>query len=197
MNALRDRCERLPRVRWDALFADLEAQLDAVQAEDLEGEVADRTRRELARMRLVDRLRAARGREVVVRLQGAGVLVGEVADVGADWVLLDERGGAALVALGAVVALSGVGARSELPGSEGEVERRFDLRFALRRLVRDRAVVELTLVDGTRVTGTLDRVGADHLDLAQHDAGELRRASAVRQVLLLPVSALALVRPVV
>jgi hypothetical protein len=185
-------------MRWDALFADLEAQLDAVQAEELSGEVADRTRHELGRLRTVDRLRAARGRQVVARLQGAGVLVGDVADVGADWVLLEEPGGgAALVALAAVVALSGVGTRSELPGSEGEVERRFDLRFALRRLVRDRAVVEVTLVDGTRVTGTLDRVGTDHLDLAQHDPGELRRASAVRQVLLLPLGAVTLVRPVV
>jgi len=184
-------------VRWDALFADLEAQLDAVQVEDRSGEVADRTRREVARLRFVDRLRAARSRPVVLRLQGAGVLTGDVADVGADWVLLEEPGGgAALVSLWAVVALSGVGTRSELPGSEGEVERRFDLRFALRKLVRDRTVVELTLLDGTRVTGTLDRVGADHVDLAQHEPEEPRRASAVRQVLLVPVAAVALVRPV-
>jgi len=184
-------------VRWDALFSDLEAQLDAVQAEDLSGEVAERTRREVARLRVVDRLRAARGREVVVRLLGAGALSGEVADVGADWVLLEERGGGgALVSLGALVALTGVGVRSELPGSEGEVERRFDLRFALRKLVRDRTVVAVTLVDGTEVTGTLDRVAADHLDLAQHPADEPRRAAAVRQVLLLPVAAVALVRPV-
>ena len=108
--------------------------------------------------------------------------------------LADGRG--ALVPLGGVLALSGVGSRSEVPGSEGEVERRFDLRFALRRLVRDRAPVEIVLVDGTAVAGTLDRVAADHVDLAQHAADEPRRARAVRQVLLLPLTAVALVRPV-
>jgi hypothetical protein len=118
-----------------------------------------------------------------------------VADVGADWVLLEEPDGTgALVPLAGVVALSGPGARSELPGSEGAVEQRLDLRYALRRLVRDRATVEVVLTDGTAVAGTLDRVAADHVDLAQHDKDEARRARAVRQVLLLPVSALALVR---
>lgn len=184
-------------MRWNALFADLEAQLDAVRAEERSGEVAERTRREVGRLRLVDRLRAARGVPVVMRLQGAGVVAGAVADVGADWVLVEEQDGrAALVALATVVALSGVGSRSELPGSEGEVERRFDLRFALRKLVRDRTVVEVALVDGTTVAGTFDRVAADHLDLAQHPVTEVRRSSAVRQVLLLPVPAVALVRPV-
>jgi transcription termination factor Rho len=93
-----------------------------------------------------------------------------------------------------VLALSGVGVRSEVPGSEGAVEQRLDLRYALRRLVRDRAAVEVVLVDGTVVAGTFDRVAADHVDLAQHAPDEARRARAVRQVLLLPLSALALVR---
>lgn len=184
-------------MRWEHLFADLEGQADAVAAAELAAEVADRTRREVGRLRLVDRLRAARGTRLVLRVGGAGVLTGSVVDVGADWVLLEEPDGrGALVPLAGVVALSGVGARSELPGSEGAVEERFDLRFALRRLVRDRATVEVVLTDGTAVAGTFDRVAADHVDLAQHEAGQARRARAVRQVLLVPLTALALVRPV-
>jgi hypothetical protein len=182
-------------VRWEELFADLESQADAAEAAELAAEVAERTRHEVGRLRLVDRLRAAAGATVVVRLRGAGALTGDVADVGADWVLLAEPDGrAALVPLREVLALSGVGVRSDLPGSEGEVEQRLDLRYALRRLVRDRAAVEVVLVDGTRVAGTLDRVAADHVDLAQHAPEEARRARAVRQVLLVPLSALALVR---
>jgi hypothetical protein len=184
-------------MRWDQLFADLEGQADAAAAAELASELADRTRRELGRLRLVDRLRAAHGVRLVLRVRGAGVLTGTVADVGADWVLLEEPDGrGALVPLEGVLALSGVGSRSELPGSEGEVESRFDLRFALRRLVRDRSPVEVVLVDGTAVAGTLDRVAADHVDLAQHAPEEARRARAVRQVLLLPLNALAVVRPV-
>ena len=184
-------------MRWEQLFADLEGQADAAAAAELAVEVADRTRREVGRLRLVDRLRAALGTRVVLRVRGAGVLTGTVADVGADWVLLAEPDGrGALVPLAGVLALSGVGSRSELPGSEGEVEQRLDLRFALRRLVRDRTTVEVVLDDGTLVAGTFDRVAADHVDLAQHGADEARRARAVRQVLLLPLSALALVRPV-
>ena len=182
-------------MRWEQLFADLEGQADAALRAERESEVAERTRREVGRLRLVDRLRAAHGTRLVLRVHGAAALTGTVADVGADWVLLEEPDGTgALVPLAGVVALSGPGARSELPGSEGAVEQRLDLRYALRRLVRDRATVEVVLTDGTAVAGTLDRVAADHVDLAQHDKDEARRARAVRQVLLLPVSALALVR---
>lgn len=182
-------------MRWDELFADLAGQADAALAAELDAEVAERTRHEVGRLRLVDRLRVAHGRDLVVRVRGAGVLTGAVADVGADWVLLAEPGGrGALVPLREVLALSGLGARSELPGRQGEVEERLDLRFALRRLVRDRAAVEVVLVDGTAVAGTLDRVAADHVDLAQHAPDQARRARAVRQVLQAPVSAIALVR---
>jgi hypothetical protein len=182
-------------VRWEQLFADLEGQADAAAAAELASEVAERTRREVGRLRLVDRVRAAQGTSVVLRAVGAGVVTGRVADVGADWVLLEEPDGrGALVPFAGVVALSGLGSRSELPGSEGLVEERYDLRFALRRLVRDRATLEVALVDGTTVSGTLDRVGADHVDLAQHDREEARRARAVHQVLLLPLGAVSLVR---
>jgi hypothetical protein len=182
-------------VRWEQVFADLEGQAASAEAAELAAEVADRTRREVGRLRLVDRLRAAHRAEVVVRVLGGVVLTGTVADVGADWVLLEQAGTrAALVPLDAVVALSGLGARTVLPGSEGEVEQRLDLRYALRRLVRDRAAVEVVLSDGTAVTGTFDRVGADHADLAQHEPEQARRARAVRQVLLVPLGAIALVR---
>jgi hypothetical protein len=183
------------RMRWDQLFADLEGQADAADAAELAAEVADRTRREVGRLRLVDRLRAAHGARVVLRVRSGTVLTGTVADVGADWVLVEEAGArASLVPLGAVLALSGVGPRSELPGEEGEVEQRLDLRYALRRLVRDRAPVEVLLTDGTVVTGTFDRVAADHADLAQHLPAEARRTKSVRQVLLVPLGAVALVR---
>ena len=182
-------------MRWQALFDDLEAQVEAAQAAELHAEVTDRTRREVALLRLSDRLRATQGHPVAVMVWGAGAVHGRLLDAGPDWLLLEEAGlREALVPLGAVLAVTGLGARSAVPGSEGEVGRRLDLRWALRGLARDRAGVSVVLRDGTALAGTLDRVGADHVDVAEHPPGEARRAGAVRQVRVVPLSAVSLLR---
>jgi hypothetical protein len=195
-------------MRWDDLFADLEAQAEAAAAAELAGEVADRTRREHGLLRLVDRLRAASGADaaagqveggatVTVTVLGAGTVHGRLLDVGVDWLLLHETGHRELLLnVAAVLGVIGVGARSEAPASEDQVTRKLDLRWALRGLARSRAGVQVVLVDGTTLSGTLDRVGADHVDLAEHPPGEVRRAPAVRQVRLIPLTALTAVRGV-
>jgi hypothetical protein len=181
-------------MRWQGLFQDLEAQLEAAEAAELAGEVAERTRREAALLRLVDRLRAGEGAALTVTVPGAGAVSGRLLNAGADWLLLEEPGGRELlVPLSAVLGITGLGPRSSLPESS-PVARRLDLRWALRGLARSRTGVTLGLVDGSRVTGTLDRVGADHVELAEHGPGEPRRAATVRQVRLVPLAALALVR---
>ncbi len=180
-------------MRWQALFDDLEAQLAAADAAELAGEVADRTRREAALVRLVDRFGAVTGADVAVHVLGAGLLRGRLVDTGPDWLLLDERGTELLVPLGALLGVTGPLARTAAPDA-GAVAARLDLRWALRGLARSRTGVVLVLVDGSTVTGTLDRVGADHVDLAEHGRGEARRAGAVRQVRLVPLQALAVVR---
>src|SRR5690349_6457042 len=69
-------------MRWQALFDDLEAQLAEGEAAELQAEVADRTRREVGLVRVVDRLAAASGHEVAVALGAAGVLRGRILDAG-------------------------------------------------------------------------------------------------------------------
>ena len=180
-------------MRWTSLFADLEAQFEAAEAAELELEVRDRTRREAALIRTVDRLRAARGAEVVLALPGTGPLPGVLRDAGEDWVLLEQPGAReVLVPLAAVLSVTGLGRRATQ--DTGEVARRLDLRWALRGLARARTPVQVGLVDGSVLSGTLDRVGADHVDLAEHVAGQERRAPSVLGVRLVPLSALALVR---
>jgi hypothetical protein len=182
-------------VRWDELFADLGAQLSAAQAAELAAEVADRTRREVGLLGLVDRLRPALGAQLSIQATGLGSARGTLLDAGTDWLLLQEVGAAELlVPSAALLSLAGVGGPAEVPGSAGEVARRLDLRWALRGLVRSRSGVQLVLRDGSTVSGTLDRVGADHLDLAEHPPGEARRAGAVRQVRLVPLAAVGAVR---
>ena len=182
-------------MRWSSLFADLEAQFEAAEVAELEAEVRDRTRREAGLVRAVDRLRAAQGAALTVTVPGAGAVPGVLLDCGEDWLLLEQPGAReALVPLAAVLGVAGLGRRTTASEQVGEVARRLDLRWALRGLARSRTAVQLVLVDGSLLTGTLDRVGADHVDLAEHGAGELRRAAAVQGVRLVPLRALALVR---
>jgi hypothetical protein len=182
-------------VRWQRLFADLEAQAEELDARDFEGEVAERTRIEVGKIRVVDRLRGALGHPVQVCCLGAGLVHGRLAEVGAGWLLLSETPGReALVALDAVTSLVGLGALSAAPGKEGKVASRLDLRHALRGIVRERASLQVVLTDGTRFEGTFDRVGADFVELAEHPHEEPRRPAAVQRVRTMPLAALAVVR---
>jgi hypothetical protein len=182
-------------VRWQRLFADLEAQAEALSASEFEAEIAERTRIEVGKLRLVDRLRAAVGHPVRVSCVGAGVVSGQLDRVGSDWLLLaQEPGREILVCLQAVMSVVGVGALSAAPGSEGAVGSRLDLRHALRGIVRDRAPVQVVLVAGATLGGTFDRVGADFVELAEHPRDEPRRPTAVWRVHTVPLAALAVVR---
>lgn len=178
-------------MRWDELFRDLEGQLEAHERAELQLEVADRTRREWAQVRLADRLRPLVGEQVGLDVAGSGGLSGRLVDMGPDWLLLDlaPSGRAALVPLGAVLTVRGLSRWTATP--EGEVGRRLRLAYALRGIARDRRAVLAVLTDGSAVQGTIDRVGADFFELAEHPPGEPRRAPEVRSVRALPFPALA------
>lgn len=179
---------------WESLFADLEGEFDAAEAAQQAAEIEDRTRHEHARIRLVDRLRAALGTPVTITLARIGPLRGVVTDVGADWLLLTEPSRQALVPLSSILAIGGLSGAVSAPGSEGAVGSRLRLGYTIRALARDRAAVEITLLDGSGRHGTIDRVGADHLTLALHAADEARRRNAVRELQIVPFLAVIAVR---
>ena len=182
-------------MRWDELFRDLEAQLEAADAAELAAEVADRTRSEVGRLRLLDRLRPATGHAVRLQVRGAGQVAGRLDHVGAEWVLVDEQGGRqALVPLAALVSVSGLGQLSQLPDSQSRVHARLGLASALRGVARDRMPVTVWLDEGSTLSGTVDRVGADFLELAEHAPGEPRRRGDVTGVRAVPFAALGAVR---
>jgi hypothetical protein len=143
------------------------------------------------------------GQAVRIRIATGQLVPGTLGEIGPDWLLLKQSSGAdVVVALRWVTSVEGVVRATGLPLSQ--VERRFDLRLALRGIARDRSPVALTLSGraaagpddaGTELTGTIDRIGADFLELAQHAPWEPRRATDVRAVALIPLGAVVMVRP--
>jgi hypothetical protein len=181
-------------MRWDTLFADLEAQAAALERAERAAEVEERTRGEVAATGVVDRLRAAIGSPLRLMLPGLA-LAGVLRRVGPDWLLLDEGAGReAVVVLDRLVGLSGLGRLSAPPGTMGVVTSRLGLRHALRGVARDRSAVRLHLADATTHSATVDRVGADFVEVALHAPGESRRRAEVRDVLLVPLGAVVAVR---
>jgi hypothetical protein len=184
-------------MRWQQLFADLEAQLVERHSADEQAEDASRTRAEYGRLLLADRVRGSVDQVLSLRCRGAGELAGRLVDVGIDWLLLaDEQGREVLVASGAVTTVAGLGAETAGGALDGEVARRLDLRRALRGLARDRATVSCLLEDGGVLGGTIDRVGADFLELAAHALDRPRRRGSVTSVLAVPLRAVVAVRTV-
>ncbi|HLM04225.1 MAG TPA: hypothetical protein VK402_03425 [Blastococcus sp.] len=181
-------------MRWQQLFADLQAQFEEEEAAGVRAESASRTRAEVGAIRFADRLAGAVGMPVVLGCGPAGQVSGVLLDVGADWLLVTDDRRETLVASAAVRSVSGLGRRTAAPEPPGPVRVRFDLRRALRGLARDRAAVQLVLDDGVVLAGTVDRVGADYVELAEHPAGELRRAEVVQGVRAVVLTAVAVVR---
>ncbi|NKX49885.1 hypothetical protein HER39_04710, partial [Arthrobacter deserti] len=155
-------------MRWDALFADLEAQLYAAGQLALESEANERARMDQAALTLADRLRGQPGAALRVRLAGNLVFEGRLAHVGSAWIVLDEPARSVLVALAAVRLVEGLGRTA---AAEASGPPRLGLGSALRALARDREEVMLYLSTGSdggfhTVAGTIDRVGRDFLEVA-------------------------------
>ena len=102
-----------------------------------------------------------------------------------------ERG--SLVPFGAIVAITGLGARAAA-GAGAATARRFGLGYALRGLSRDRSVVSLADIGGSVTTGTIDAVGADVLDLSEHPVDMVRRAENIVARRVIPFAAIVVVR---
>lgn len=183
-------------MRWDGLFADLQAQWEhEAQAQTL-AEAAELTRGEWAALPLVARLRGARGRTLRLLLRHGLRVELTVQAVGQDWIGGRTPGGdSVLVRLAAVTAVEGPLAAAVVEESSGPGASGATLTSVLRRVARSRAAVEVVGTDGgVVVEGTVDRVGADHMDVARHARDDARRAAAVRGVLVVPMEAVALLR---
>ena len=147
-------------MRWEALFRDLEAQLEGEADEAWRQEVAERTRGERMASTVAARLAASRGLPVVLTAADGSRMRGTVRESGSDWALLDDAGRERLVPTARLAALDGLARRADILS---EVEARLTMSRTLRALSRDRAHVRIRA--GVEWTGVIAAVAADHLDL--------------------------------
>jgi hypothetical protein len=182
-------------MRWEALFADLEARAEALASEERDAEVQELIRLETSRLELLDRLRPAVGTLVKVRCLGGVLLTGQLRRIGQEWLLLDEGAGReALVATASLGSVAGLGRLSGIAGTMSQLDSRLGIGQVLRTVARDRSVLRIYLSDTTVLDGTLDRVAKDFVEIAAHPAGEVRRRADVREVLIVPIGALGVLR---
>jgi len=200
-------------VRWDDLFDDLEGQLEhELNAEETDLR-AEEERLRLGRLSLRNRLASlaqARGsRAAVLRvvLSSGETITVRPTTFGRDWLAADpaadlldgaSAGAQCVLPLAAIAGVvlhpdqvaGSLGAESE---SAARLVDRIGLPFVLRDLCRRRRSVVLRTPAGL-LTGTIDRVGRDHLDLAMHAPGTSRRAPEVQQYRIVPLAQIQLVQ---
>lgn len=180
-------------MRWDGLFADLEAQMAQGRWLDTEREAAELTRGERATIAFADRLRGAVGSSVPLLLEDGHRLEVRVSAVGSTWLGGTDHTGSLVLGLDAVVAVEG-NLPSAAPESSGG-RRSLGLGSLFRSLSRARAGVVVFGAGGLLLgEGTIDRVGRDHLDLAMHPLDEHRRSRSVRGLRVIPFEAVRVVR---
>ncbi|GAA1055687.1 hypothetical protein GCM10017608_23410 [Agromyces luteolus] len=189
-------------MRWDRLFDDLESQLDHDRLEEARSLAIETERARIGRLGLRDRIAAmtrADGGAVRLALVDATSVQLRPTAFGRDWIggVPDGRPGSQCVVPVAAIAAVSASRRQVEAGlapqtaSTGIIER-IGLAFALRDLGRRRAGVELRTLDGL-AHGTIDRVAADHLDLALHEPGAPRREREVRGYRLVPFARITVV----
>jgi len=192
-------------VRWQNLFDDLESQLDAELGAEEVDLLAEEERLRVGRLTLRDRLRALPrdAGPVGLTLRGGFRVRVALAAIGRDWLAGEAEAGlrtSVVIPLAAITGVEPTGAQLGMtlradpaPEAPASLSARLGLAFVLRDLCRRRVAVEV-LVGGEALHGTLDRVGRDHLDLAEHATGEPRRTTAVARIRLLAFGAIDLVR---
>jgi hypothetical protein len=197
-------------MRWDDLFDDLESQLEQELGAEDDDLLAEEERLRLGRLTLRDRLLAMTRpagtgvEELRLALRDGNMVSVAVGSIGRDWLLGELAGprrGSCLLPLGAITGVFPaahqlqrgieVDSASDAPVA---ISARLGVSFVLRDLCRRRASLEVTTAAGDSLHGTIDRVGRDHLDLAEHEAGVPRRTSAVTRIRILPLEQLVLVR---
>ncbi len=153
---------------WDeelfALLDDLEQRAEALYEAERGAELADRSRAEYQQVTLASRLMASVDGDLRLDVAGVGVLAGTLSRVGAGWCLLCGPTQDWVVPLTSVTGVRGASPRS-VPEVAWSPVARLGLGAALRRIADTGADCVVHLTDGRRIDGTLQRVGADFVEV--------------------------------
>lgn len=171
--------------RFDALLPGIAAEMEARDAAGDDVLAADLAMAEVAQVGLLDRVRAAES--VAIEVIGHAAVGGTVVGVGRDVVVLrtdDAEWAIPLWGMGAVVGLT---ANVVAPAAARD---RLPFCAVLREWSEDQSPVRLARAGAAPLTGTIVRVGRDHLDLAEHDPGEPRHPGSVRRIATVPLAAI-------
>ena len=160
------------------VFDELEAEFEAGLRREAEQEAVAAVRTELGATLLWELLARRLGGEATI-IAGARTFRGTAVASYPEFLVLRAADGTEhLIRYGAAVSVA-LPAEPPAPRpTPASATRRYQL--ALRELARRREPVRVELVDATRCDGTIEAVGSDYLEIAEHELGEARRRLAVR-----------------
>jgi hypothetical protein len=175
------------------MFEELEAEFDAGLRREAEQETVAALRAGIGETVLWEQLARRTGTQAVAHAGSRrfrGVIVASYPDF---LVLHDGDGSEHLIRYGPATTVALPPETATLQPTPAAAARRHRLTLALRELARRREPVRVELVDGERVDGTIEAVGSDYLEIAEHDPGEARRRRAVKARRFLGLAAVAAV----
>ncbi|HWH25760.1 MAG TPA: hypothetical protein VNT53_03860 [Pseudolysinimonas sp.] len=193
-------------MRWENLFDDLESQLAQELGADEVEILAEEERLRVGRLALRDRIRSMMQCDDTLMLDlidGQRIPL-HVRTVARDWIAGEispagSRRGSCVVPIASIAAVTPgseqlmMGLAAPPTGEPTDLSLRLGLSFVLRDLCRRRATIEVRTRSG-HFFGTIDRVGRDHFDLAEHDPASPRHNREVTAIRILSTSELALIR---
>jgi len=162
------------------VFDELEAEFEAGLRREAEQETLAAVRAEVGATVLGEQLARRIDSDTTV-LAGGRAFRGSVVASYPEFLVLRAADGAEhLIRYGPAVSVALPAEPPTLRPAPPAATRRYQFALALRELARRREPVRVELVDGTRCDGTIEAVGSDYLEVAEHDLGEARRRRAVR-----------------
>ncbi|HEX8134556.1 MAG TPA: hypothetical protein VF880_14155 [Actinomycetes bacterium] len=175
------------------VFEELEAKFEAGLRREADQETAAALRAGIGETVLWEQLARRTGTQAVAHAGSRRFRGVVVASYPEFLVLHDGDGTEHLIRYGPATSVALPAEPTTLQPAPAAAARRYRLSLALRELARRREPVRVELVDSGRVDGTIEAVGSDYLEIAEHDPGEARRRRAVKARRFLGLAAIAAV----